>query len=170
MPGDASSTSADAVVAASSRPEGVGLPARMRLRDGREVVAALRRGRQRAGRLLVVHARHRGVQHPGRGSGARVAVVSSRRVGSATRRNRAKRLLREAARQLPLRDGYDVVMVARAACASSHLDAVYAEAYELAAQLEVLDAGADGQGSATDTDHERTMTTGGPTSAHRSSR
>ncbi|MFP4634542.1 MAG: ribonuclease P protein component [Nitriliruptoraceae bacterium] len=146
----------------------------MRLRDGREVVTVLRGGRHRAGRLLAVHARPRDAQHdPDHGdrtSGARVAVVASRRIGSATRRNRAKRLLRETARRLPLRAGYDVVLVARAACVDSHLDAVYDESLKLAAQLDVLEAGAASPGTAADAEHERLTVAGGPGSVRRSHR
>lgn len=69
---------------------------------------------------------------------ARVAVVASRRVGGAVQRNRAKRLLREAARQLPLRPDVDVVLVARAPCAAARLDVVADEVQALARALELL--------------------------------
>ena len=49
------------------------------------------------------------------GSGPpRVAFVAGRMVGSAVRRNRAKRRLREAVRQVPLRNGCDYVVIASA--------------------------------------------------------
>jgi ribonuclease P protein component len=67
-----------------------------------------------------------------------VAVVASRRVGNAVSRNRAKRLLREASRQLHWAAGTDVVLVARAACATSDLASVRAELAELAVGLGVL--------------------------------
>ncbi|GGI03114.1 ribonuclease P protein component [Egicoccus halophilus] len=105
-----------------------------RLREGRDIAAVLRGRRQRAGRLAVVHVRTDRVDGL-----PRVAVVASRRVGTAVARNRAKRLLREAARHLPWRAGVDVVLIARASCAASRLDAVHQELQQLAGRLEVLD-------------------------------
>lgn len=43
---------------------------------------------------------------------ARVAFVAGRAAGSAVRRNRAKRRLREAVRRIPLREGRDYVVTA----------------------------------------------------------
>jgi ribonuclease P protein component len=42
----------------------------------------------------------------------RVAFVAGRAAGSAVRRNRAKRRMREAVRRAPLREGYDYVVTA----------------------------------------------------------
>lgn len=122
-----------------------------RLRDSRDVVATLRAGRQRAGRLVVVHVRpHDAASDPAAtalaGDRARVAVLASRRVGQATERNRAKRLLREAARHVPLAGRQDVVLVARAACAGSNFAEVHREVWDLAATMGLLTA-ADEQDS-----------------------
>ncbi|NIP92179.1 MAG: ribonuclease P protein component, partial [Akkermansiaceae bacterium] len=46
---------------------------------------------------------------PGGSSGPRAAFVAGRAVGSAVRRNRAKRRLREALATIPLRDDRDYV-------------------------------------------------------------
>jgi ribonuclease P protein component len=92
----------------------------------------LRRGQRRAGRLLVVHA----LVWEGP---ARHAVIASRKVGSAVRRNRAKRLLREAARRVRWRADVAVALVARGPCADSGLDDVLAELRRLARELEVID-------------------------------
>lgn len=61
--------------------------------------------RRRAGGITVFAA-------PGGSDGSRVAFVASRAVGSAVRRNRAKRRLREACALVPLRAGRDYVVIA----------------------------------------------------------
>jgi ribonuclease P protein component len=104
-----------------------------RLRDGRDIVAVLRGRRQRAGHLAVLH-----VRSQPEGGPPRVAVVASRRVGNAVSRNRAKRLLREASRHLCWQVGTDVVLVARAGCATSRFEDVRAEVEGLASGLGVL--------------------------------
>lgn len=93
-----------------------------RLRDGRAIGAVLRGRRKHAGERLVVHVLERDDDLP-----ARLAVVASRRVGNAVQRNRAKRLLREAARRRSFGTGLDVVLVARAPCARSGLTEVTRE-------------------------------------------
>lgn len=108
-----------------------------RLRSSADIAAVLRGGRQRAGRLAVVYARAATHEGP-----ARVAVVASRKVGSAVARNRAKRLLREAVREVELSPGSDVVLVARSGSASSTAAQVGAEVRELAAELTAVDGGA----------------------------
>lgn len=74
----------------------------------------LRRGRRRACDTAVVHVLDRGDAEPGR-----LTVVATKRVGNAVDRNRAKRLLREAARAIGVHDGCDVVLVARPATVHS---------------------------------------------------
>lgn len=58
----------------------------------------------------MVHIRDRAEDPDGPG---RAAVVAGRRLGSAVRRNRAKRRLRAAARESGVPKGRDVVLVAR---------------------------------------------------------
>jgi ribonuclease P protein component len=106
-----------------------------RLGHGVDITTVLRSRQQRAGRLVVAHAAVRPARAADR---ARVAVIASRRVGGAVQRNRAKRLLREAARPLPLRAEVDLVLVARPGCASARFDAVRAEVAALAHDLDVL--------------------------------
>ena len=105
-----------------------------RLRDGREIASVLRGRHQRSGHLVAVHVADRSAEDP-----PRVAVVASRRVGNAVARNRAKRLLREAARDVEFRAGVDLVLVARAACAGSGLGPVRDELHALGERLGVVD-------------------------------
>ena len=106
-----------------------------RLRRGADIAAVLGSRHQHAGRHVVAHADRRA---PGVADQARIAVIASRRVGGAVQRNRAKRLLREAARRLPLPPDVDLVLVARAPCASARFDDVVEEVRALARALELL--------------------------------
>jgi len=81
------------------------------------------------------------------GPATRLTVVASRRVGNAVQRNRAKRLLREAARDQVWREGLDVVLVARDDCASSGLGPVSTELRTLGERLGLLVGDAPGDDS-----------------------
>ncbi len=102
------------------------LPRAQRLTRSEDVRAVLRRGRRRAGDLVVVHVRDREDGGPGR-----VTAVASRRVGNAVQRNRAKRVLRAALAATGLADGVDVALVARRG-------ATTATSTEVAAELRYL--------------------------------
>ena len=83
---------------------------RLRLRRTSDVRRVYDQGRSWAHPFLVLIARPNGLDF------SRVGVTASRKVGGAVARNRAKRLLREAARRLypQLESGWDVMLVARA--------------------------------------------------------
>lgn len=98
------------------------LPRAQRLTRGDDVRAVLRRGRRRAGDLVVVHVRERGDSEP-----ARVTAVASRKVGGAVERNRAKRVLREAAASVVVHPGVDVALVARRGATTCSTTDVVAE-------------------------------------------
>jgi len=100
------------------------LPKRERLQHGYEFRRVYEQGRKVIGRLAVVH-----VWEPPAPAGRRVGVVTSRRVGNAVARNRARRLLRAAYRlQKPkLKQNVDVVIVARQAINGRRCQDVTAE-------------------------------------------
>lgn len=94
----------------------------------RAVAASPRRGRPYASlrsRSDIGRVRRSGIRRrvggitvfaaPGGSDGPRVAFIASRAVGTAVRRTRAKRRLREAAALVPLRAGRDYVVTASAA-------------------------------------------------------
>lgn len=67
-----------------------------------------------------------------------MAVIASRKVGGAVQRNRAKRVLREAARVVPLAAGLDLVLVARRGASEVGMARVAEELEHLADRLGVL--------------------------------
>lgn len=89
------------------KPEGY--PARVRVRKRADFLAAYAVGKKRVGRHFVVFVR------PNPGSPARLGVTATRKLGKAIRRNRAKRVVREAFRRVrhELPEGFDYVVVAR---------------------------------------------------------
>ena len=111
-------------------------PKSVRLRSNRDIRCTLDQGLKAVGPLMVVFLKPRLDAQP-EGSGSRLGVVASRKVGNAVVRNRVKRQLREAYRHLrpelltldALKDG-DVVVVARAAAADAS-SACRAEALQL---------------------------------------
>ena len=74
---------------------------------------------------------------PGTGS---VAFVAGRRIGGAVLRNRARRILRAAWREVEdkVEDGYDVVVVARAAIVGARTQDLVAEVDELLSRAQVI--------------------------------
>ena len=84
--------------------------------------------------LVVLRARANGL---GR---SRLAFVASKKVGNAVTRNRAKRRLREVARQLFPRilPGYDLVLIARGAIVGATLPAVAAAVADLLQRAKLL--------------------------------
>lgn len=112
-----------------------------------DVRRVLSDGHRRTSGLLSLHALARSEEAAIARTGGREAVpaddvrlttVASKRVGNAIVRNRAKRLLREAARAVSWVPGHDVVLVARSATATAALDALVAELERLGRGLTVV--------------------------------
>jgi ribonuclease P protein component len=114
-PAAPSSSGGVARAGSGSRPKGRSYSS---LRGRSEIRSLRRRGtRRRVGGVTVIAA-------PGEPGPPRVAVVAGRQVGSAVRRNRAKRRLREAAARAPIRRGHDYMLVASRAVLDARFDEV----------------------------------------------
>jgi len=108
------------------------LPATARLRSGRDFQRVYQRGQRAAGALLTVVAlRSRSAR------GARVGVSVSKDHGAAVRRNKIKRLLREAFRlERPhLPTDFDLVLIPRPRDGKLQLAALRAELLALVARI-----------------------------------
>jgi ribonuclease P protein component len=106
-----------------------------RLRRRQDFERVFRSGRQAATRLLVV----RFMQ--GTAGRCRLGVAVSRQAGSAVRRNRTRRRVREVVRRGPaLAGGWDIVVIARAASREAEWGSLCAAWRELVAHSGVLAA------------------------------
>lgn len=65
----------------------------------------------------------------------RIGFSAGRRLGSAVKRNRAKRLLRDSVRRLPLTGSWDIAIIARASAAPADYAAVANSAEDLFGRL-----------------------------------
>lgn len=103
-------------------------PKRERLQHGHEFRAVYDRGRKTLGKLAVLY-----VLDELRQPKARVGIVTSRAIGGAVQRNRARRLLREAYRvnKHKLKDNLHMVIAARTAIRDKGLRDVEAELLRL---------------------------------------
>lgn len=93
----------------SNSSQGHGFSRRMRLATSRQFDEVYHSGQKRLTEPLMVHALPNNLDH------SRLGLSVSRQVGNAARRNRIKRLLREAFRlmQSDLPGGYDLVITVR---------------------------------------------------------
>lgn len=118
-----------------------GMERRFRLRRATDFQRLRREGRSWSHPLLVLVACRNGLDV------TRVGVTATRKIGKAVRRNRAKRLLREAARHLypRLKPGWDLLLIARAEILQVKEPQVR-EALSLLAREAGLLRGGNGQG------------------------
>lgn len=102
-----------------------------RLHSGWQFREVYRSGRSFHGILMTLVSLGKSEDH------GRIALVASRKVGNAVRRNRAKRLLREGFRRLPSERRDEPrwrIWIARAACSRSNLAVVAAGMARLVGQ------------------------------------
>ncbi len=127
MPTSTSSPGSDA----SHPVRGFGLPRRARLTHVREFRRVYSRGARASGHLIVVVAARR------REPGHRLGVAVSKENGSSVRRNKLKRILREAFRleRPDLPGQFDIVLIPKPSGARLELTAVRRELVELIAAL-----------------------------------
>jgi ribonuclease P protein component len=84
-----------------------------RLRKSSDFATAYREGRSFSSGLLVIRPRANALLHN------RYGFVTARSVGKAVVRNRVRRRLREVVRSLLLREGWDIVVIARRSAAEA---------------------------------------------------
>ncbi len=116
----------------------------LRLRSAKDFERVWREGQSHAHPLVVLVSCRRPPEAQAPDSGAalssRCGFVAGKKVGSAVRRNRAKRLLREAvrARQAALAEGWDLVFVARPRRAEATLSQTQAAVNQLLKRANVV--------------------------------
>ncbi len=104
-----------------------------RLTSSKDFAAVRSRGRSWSDRMLVLGARRNSLNV------SRVGFSVGKRNGNAVVRNRLKRRLREAVRRIPLRDGFDIVLVARRGAASADFDGLCRSLEQLSERARVTE-------------------------------
>ena len=111
-----------------------------RLAKGRDFAAVFREGRTWANRFLALRAGANGLGYN------RYGFMVSRRLGKAVLRNKVRRRLRESARVLPTRPGWDIVISARTDAAKADYHELKKAVASLLARASILSANQDSQG------------------------
>jgi ribonuclease P protein component len=112
----------------------------MRLARSAEFLAVKQGGRVHHGPLFTISILRRSDEDP-----ARFGIITSKRVGNAVARSRARRILREVIRRSApsLSRGYWIVLIARKALATSALDDVRQEWLRLGKRASIFEQGKD---------------------------
>lgn len=119
----------------------MGLPRELRLRSRKDFDAVFQHGRAWNDTLLVLRALPNDLSH------SRYGFVTSKRVGGAVVRNRIRRRLREIVRELPLADGYDVVLSAKRAAADADFISLSSAVERLVGRAGFIPSSGDGTGA-----------------------
>ena len=105
-----------------------------RLRKTAEFQAVHRQGRSRANQLVVLR------MHPNGMPTSRIGLSVSRKVGNAVVRNQVKRRLREVVRQTSLKDGWDMVFIARTPAAQADFQGIWQAVHDLLRRADMMQA------------------------------
>lgn len=92
------------------------------------------RGKSVAARSIVIYANKNRMDHN------RIGLTCGKTVGKATKRNRAKRLMRESYRQIAgdLKQGFDIVIVARTRIVDKKCDDVFKDVKYAFSKLDMI--------------------------------
>lgn len=72
------------------------------------------------------------------GNSTRVGITVSKKIGKAVVRNRIRRLVRESWRTFCIKEGYDVIIVARTAAVKSEFSDIKNSLFELLSKAELI--------------------------------
>ena len=106
-----------------------------RLSGGKDFDTVYNEGKSWANRLMVIRARPNGL-----GSN-RYGFAAGRRLGGAVARNRLRRRFREVVRRIPIREGWDIIFIARQAAVDADFSSLLEAARELLARAQLLGNG-----------------------------
>lgn len=103
-----------------------------RLKDKRRFQDIFNRGQTWSGKLVILKSLPNGLEHN------RFGFAVGKRLGKAVLRNRIKRRLRECVLQIPLRNGWDLVFVARQSVTTVKYDTLKCYVRELVSKARLL--------------------------------